>query len=136
MDLQCWGRASIRFETARSMDLQYCGRASIRFENAAAVHEAAVNIEPNALMVDAHPPQPDQAYAAGAVADRVEAEDKVDYGSGLAVGALVQAGTGVEARAWAQAEPVLHYELEPGSRMTQGNTLAASLKSARAAPDL
>jgi hypothetical protein len=38
------------------MDLEYYDRASIRLENAAAVHEAAVNIEPNTLMVDIHPP--------------------------------------------------------------------------------
>jgi hypothetical protein len=38
------------------MDLEYYDRASIRLENVAAVHEAAVNSEPNILMVDIRPP--------------------------------------------------------------------------------
>jgi hypothetical protein len=121
------------------MDLECCGLASIRLENASADHEVAVNIEPN-TMVDIHPLQPHQAYAAVAAADAVEAEAEVDSDVGLEVGAGLEAraglGAGVEAQTWAQAEPGPHYDLESGSRMRQGNISAASLKSARAEPGL
>jgi hypothetical protein len=120
----------------RSVNFQRCDRSSIRSENAVAVHEAAGTIE--------HPPQPHQAHATVTVADAVGAE--VDSSAGLEVGARLEAGAGLEVdtgleagaegQTWAQAVPGLHYKLEFGFRMTQGNTLPARLKSARAAPDL
>jgi hypothetical protein len=108
------------------MNLEYCDRANIRLENAAAVHKAAVNREPN------HPRQPDQAHGAVAMADAAEAE--VDSDAGLEVGTDVEVGA--EAETWAQAEPGPRYEVEPGFRMGQRNTSAASLKSALGEPVL
>jgi hypothetical protein len=78
----------------RSVNFQRCGRTSIRSENAAAVHEAAGNIEPDTSMVEIHSPQPHQAHAAVTVADAVGAE--VDSGAGLEVGARLEAGAGLE----------------------------------------
>jgi hypothetical protein len=64
----------------RSIDLQYCDRASFQWENAAPVHEDAASSARNILIVDLHPPQPYQAYAA--VADAVrEGEAEVDPGA-------------------------------------------------------
>jgi hypothetical protein len=100
----------------RSRDLEHYDRASIRLENAAGIH---------------HPPQPHQAYVIVAAADAVEAE--VESGTGVDVGAGLEVGAEIET--WAQAEPGPHDEVEPGSRMRKGNTSAARLNSAQAAPD-
>jgi hypothetical protein len=82
-------------------------------------------------MAEIDPPQPHQAYAAVALADAVEAE--AESGAGLEVATGLEVG---EAQSWAQAELAPHHEVEPQSRMRQGRISAASLKSARAAPDL
>jgi hypothetical protein len=55
-------------------------------------------------------------------------EVEIELGAGLEVGAEVQT--------WAQAEPGPHDEVEPGSRMRQGNISAASLRAAPAERDL
>ena len=55
-------------------------------------------------------------------------EAEVEPDAGLEVGAEVET--------WAQAELGLRDEVEPGSRMRQGNISAASLRFAPAEPDL
>jgi hypothetical protein len=55
-------------------------------------------------------------------------EAVVEPGAGLEVGAAVET--------WAQAQRGPHDEVEPGSRMRQGNISAASLRAAPAEPDL
>jgi hypothetical protein len=64
----------------RSIDLQYCDRASFQWENAAPVHEDAASSARNILIVDLHPPQPYQPYAAVANAAR-EGEAEVESGA-------------------------------------------------------
>lgn len=116
----------------RSMHLEYRDRASIRLENAAGAHEPAVNSQRDILMADNQPPQPQQACAAVAVADAVEAGAEVEFGAALQIGAALEVGArlqvGAEAGTWAQAELGPDDEVEPGSHISQGNTSPPSLK--------